>query len=101
MDPTQIIIAPVLSEKSTMLETRLQKYTFRVAITATKIDIRRAIESLGNCAVRKVNTMIVKGKKRRTRKGGTAKRPNWKKAIVTLRDGESLGGMLGDAFEGV
>ncbi len=96
-DATQIIIRPLLTEKSTYLQ-RLGKFTFEVAKDATKIEIQNAIESLGRCEVEKVNTLIVKGKIRRTRRG-TGKTPDWKKAVVTLREGETLGGVLGEAFE--
>jgi large subunit ribosomal protein L23 len=98
-DETEIIIRPLLTEKSTFLQ-RLNKYTFEVAKSATKIEIQKAIESLGRCRVEKVNTLVVKGKVRRTRRG-TGRTPDWKKAVVTLREGEALGGLLGQAFEGV
>lgn len=98
-DETQIIIRPLLTEKTTYLQ-RLNKFTFEVAKDATKIEIQKAIESLGRCRVEKVNTLVVKGKVRRTRRG-TGRTPDWKKAVVTLREGEALGGLLGQAFEGV
>ena len=96
-DPTQIIIRPLLTEKSTALQ-RMNQFTFEVAREATKIEIRKAIELLGECEVEKVNTLVVKGKLRRTRRG-YAKTPNWKKAVITLKDGSSLGGLLGETFE--
>jgi large subunit ribosomal protein L23 len=96
-DATQIIIRPLLTEKSTGLQ-RLSKFTFEVAKDATKIEIQNAIESLGRCQVEKVNTLVVKGKVRRTRRG-TGRTPDWKKAIVTLRPGQALGGVLGEAFD--
>jgi large subunit ribosomal protein L23 len=98
-EPTQVIVRPLLTEKSTMGQ-RLNKYTFEVAIEATKIEIRHAVEELGRCHVAKVNTLHVPGKLRRTRRG-SGRTPEWKKAVVTLREGEVLGGMLGQAFEGV
>jgi large subunit ribosomal protein L23 len=98
-DETQIIIRPLLTEKSTFLQ-RLNKFTFEVAKDATKIEIEKAVESLGRCQVEKVNTLVVKGKVRRTRRG-TGRTPDWKKAVVTLKEGETLGGLLGQAFEGV
>ncbi|MGV3722315.1 MAG: 50S ribosomal protein L23 [Actinomycetota bacterium] len=96
-DETQIIIRPLLTEKTTFLQ-RLNKYTFEVAKDATKIEVQKAIESLGRCRVEKVNTLIVKGKVRRTRRG-TGRTPDWKKAVVTLKEDEKLGGLLGEAFE--
>jgi large subunit ribosomal protein L23 len=97
-DPSQIIVRPLLTEKSTITQ-RLNKYTFEVDQEATKIDIRHAVETLGRCQVEKVNTLNVKGKMRRTRRG-SGRTANWKKAVVTLREGEVLGGVLGQAFEG-
>lgn len=96
-DATQIIVRPLLTEKSVRLQ-RDSKFTFEVDRDATKVDIQRAVQQLGNCAVEKVNTLNVKGKVRRTRRG-TARTAGWKKAIVTLREGEVLGGVLGEAFE--
>lgn len=96
-DPTQIIIRPLLTEKSLYLQ-RLNQYTFEVHKDATKVDIRHAVEVLGNCQVDSVNTLVVKGKVRRTRRG-TGRTADWKKAVVTLKEGESLGGLLGQAFE--
>lgn len=98
-DATQVIIRPLLTEKSTDLQ-RLNKYTFEVAMTATKVDVQRAIENLGQCEVDKVNTIVVKGKVRRTRRG-TGRTPDRKKAIVTLKEGQALGGLLGEVFEGM
>jgi large subunit ribosomal protein L23 len=98
-DATQVIIRPLLTEKSVELQ-RLGKYTFEVAIDSTKIEIEKAIEILGRCEVEKVNTITVKGKIRRTRRG-TGRTPDRKKAIVTLKAGQALGGVLGQAFETV
>ena len=96
-DETQIILRPLLTEKSTFQQ-RMNKFTFQVAIDANKIEIQKAIESLGRCEVEKVNTLMVKGKTRRTRRG-TGKTADWKKAIVTLKEGQVLGGLLGQVFE--
>jgi large subunit ribosomal protein L23 len=98
-DATEVIIQPLLTEKSVGLQ-RLGKYTFKVAIDATKIEIEKAIQALGRCEVEKVNTIVVKGKIRRTRRG-TGRTPDWKKAVVTLKEGQALGGVLGQAFEAV
>jgi large subunit ribosomal protein L23 len=70
------------------------KYTFQVALTANKIEVRRAVEAMFNVHVTKVNTMRMPGKPRAIRRKGSAPRPvparEWKKAIVTLREGESI-----------
>ena len=82
MLPEEIILAPVITEKS---NDAIQegKYTFRVNKNATKIEIANAVEKLFEVKVLKVNTMHVRGKEKRVRykKGMT---PSWKKAIVTI-----------------
>ena len=77
-----IILAPVVTEKSTM-DMQEGKYTFKVAKKATKVEIRNAVEKLFNVKVLKVNTMTVKGKEKRVgvHRGMTS---DWKKAIVTI-----------------
>lgn len=82
MKPEDIIIAPVITEKSND-ELQIGKYTFEVNKKATKIDIKNAVEKLFEVKVLNVNTMTVKGKEKRV--GAHAgKRPDWKKAIVTI-----------------
>jgi large subunit ribosomal protein L23 len=98
-DATQVIIRPLLTEKSTRAQQQ-NKYMFEVAPDANKIEIRRAVEELGKCEVSQVNTLNVRGKERRTRRG-TGRTADWKKAIVTIKEGQALGGILGTAFEGV
>jgi large subunit ribosomal protein L23 len=70
------------------------QYTFKVALNANKIDIRRAVETIFKVRVVKVNTMRMPGKTRMIRRRGSAPRPvvarEWKKAIVTLAPGESI-----------
>lgn len=82
MLPEDIIIRPVITEKS---NDGLQagKYTFEVNKKATKVDIANAVEKLFEVKVLNVNTMIVKGKEKRVG-AHTGKRPDWKKAIVTI-----------------
>ena len=99
-DATQIIVRPLLTEKNTFVQ-RFNRYVFEVAPDANKIEIRGAVEELGRCQVKDVNTVVIKGKRKRARRGAVVKTPTWKKAFVTLKDGESLGGVLGTAFEGV
>jgi large subunit ribosomal protein L23 len=98
-DATEIIVRPLLTEKSTMGQ-RLNKYVFEVIPDANKIEIRHAVEELGKCQVEKVNTINVRGKSRRTRRG-MGRTADWKKAVVTIKEGQQLGGILGTAFEGV
>jgi large subunit ribosomal protein L23 len=88
-DEYAVVSFPLLSEKGTRLSQTENKYVFRVSSGANKIQIRRAVEKLYKVKVKDVNTMSVKGKAKRM---GFAlgKRPDWKKAIVTLEEGETL-----------
>ena len=83
--PQDIILRPVVTEKS-MAGVHNNKYTFKVEKTCNKIEIAKAVESLFNVKVAKVNTMHVRGRLRRQGRfeGYT---PSWKKAIVTLKPG--------------
>ncbi len=82
MLPEDIIIKPIITEKSTM-EIQSGKYTFEVAKKAGKIQIATAVEKLFEVKVLKVNTMNVKGKEKRVGVH-TGKTPDWKKAIITI-----------------
>ena len=95
MDPHQVIIRPVISEKSYGLIETANQYTFQVDKRANKNQIKRAIESAFDVRVRKVNTSNVKSKPKRQglTRGRTA---TWKKAVVRLADGERI-----ELFEGV
>jgi large subunit ribosomal protein L23 len=83
----QVVDRPLVTEKS-MDQAQLGKYTFKVAKDANKIEIQQAIEQLFNVTVTKVNTLNVRGKKVRGRRAG--KTPNWKKAVVTLKPGDTI-----------
>ena len=78
----EIIIKPIVTEKSSA-NLQENKYTFRVAKKATKIEIKRAVEKLFGVKVLNVNTMTVKGKEKRVRYQA-GKTSDWKKAIVTV-----------------
>ncbi|NLJ94857.1 MAG: 50S ribosomal protein L23 [Clostridiaceae bacterium] len=80
--PYDIIIKPVITERSTA-DTMDGKYTFVVAKDATKVEIRKACETLFNVRVLKVNTQNISGKLKRLNRF-EGKRPDWKKAIVTI-----------------
>jgi large subunit ribosomal protein L23 len=85
--PYQIILRPILTEKANELKESLGKVVFEVAPTANKIEIRKAVESAFSVKVKSVHTQIVRGKwKRQGRFVG--RRKNWKRAIITLREGE-------------
>ncbi|HXI95030.1 MAG TPA: 50S ribosomal protein L23 [Candidatus Acidoferrum sp.] len=88
MDPTQVIIRPVVSEKSYVLSAA-ERYTFRVHADAHKTHIRQAVEELFGVHVVDVRTLSVKSKPKR--RGNTRGRTRaWKKAIVQVRPGESI-----------
>jgi len=95
MDPHQVIIRPVISEKSYNLIETQNQYTFQVDKRANKNQIKRAIEDAFDVRVHKVNTANVKSKPKRQGfyRGRTAQ---WKKAVVRLAEGESI-----ELFEGV
>ena len=84
-----VIISPVISEKGTALSQNTPKAMFRVDPKANKIEIRKAIEELYPVKVRKVNIMNVSGKSRRYRYK-VGRTSSWKKAIVTLREGDKI-----------
>lgn len=87
-DPRDIILAPVVSEKSYSLLDQ-NAYTFLVRPTANKTEIKIAIEQIFDVKVTAVNTMNRKGKTRRT-KDGLGKRKDTKRAIVTVAEGDRI-----------
>lgn len=84
----QCILSPLVTEKATAMSETGQ-YGFRVAIDATKPEIKQAIEGLFGVSVMAVNTLVVKGKTKRF-KGRPGKRSDYKKAMVRLADGQSI-----------
>jgi large subunit ribosomal protein L23 len=84
----------ILTEKGSLLREDANKYLFEVDRRANKIQIKNAVETLFKVSVIDVNTMVVRGKMRRMGRG-KSKTQNWKKAIVTLKAGESI-----EFFEG-
>jgi large subunit ribosomal protein L23 len=82
------IIRPVITEKATNASEHNQ-VTFRVPLSATKPEIKEAVEGLFSVKVTAVNTMVVMGKTKRF-KGHPGKRSDWKKAIVTLAEGQRI-----------
>ncbi len=88
MDATQVIIRPVVSEKTYVLATA-GKYTFRVHADAHKTQIKQAVEELFDVKVLGVATMTVNGKPKR-RGYSSGFRRSWKKAIVQVREGDTI-----------
>jgi large subunit ribosomal protein L23 len=90
MTPEQVIRRPIiLTEKATLLREKHNQVIFEVARSANKVEIRDAVQRLFNVQVEDVNTMIMRGKERRMGRGH-ARTQNWKKAIVTLKAGDSI-----------
>ncbi|MDD3925348.1 MAG: 50S ribosomal protein L23 [bacterium] len=83
-----IIIRPIVSEKS-MREAEIGKYIFEVDKTANKIEIKQAVEEIFKVKVKRVNTMTIPGKMKRVR-FQAGKTPDWKKAVVTLVEGQKI-----------
>ena len=85
----EIIIAPLFTEKTSATKEALNAYTFRVSMNANKIEIKRAIEKIFEVDVVTVNTIKYKGKPKRMGRF-EGHRPDWKKAIVTVKDGQTI-----------
>ena len=103
MDRQEIILNPILTEKSSMIMEGLNKYVFKVNVKANKIQIKNEIERRFKISVLNVRTMNFKGKSKNTtiRSGGhvlrsSGKRESWKKAIVTLKEGDKINLVDGD-----
>ncbi len=85
----ELVKKPLITEKGMMAKEAYNRYSFEVALTATKPAIRTAIESYFKVKVESVHTMIVRGHLRRMGRH-TGRRSNWKKAIVTLAQGQKI-----------
>ena len=88
-NPREVIIAPMLTEKTTSLLNTNNNYTFKVSLNANKIEIAKAIERIFNVSVLNVNTIRQRGKNKRMGRF-VGKRADWKKAIVKLKEGDSI-----------
>jgi large subunit ribosomal protein L23 len=93
LHPNEVLLAPVVSEKSYSLIAD-RKYSFRVHQDAHKTQVRQAVEELFEVTVERVNIVHVRSKPKR-RGLHRGRRPGWKKAIVQLREGDSI-----EIFEG-
>jgi large subunit ribosomal protein L23 len=89
-EPTQIVANIRLTEKASLLGERNNQYVFRVATDANKIEIKQAIEKLFGKKVVRVNTAQFAGKKKRERRADFGRKTHWKKAVVTLEEGEKI-----------
>jgi large subunit ribosomal protein L23 len=88
-EPYDLIQTVQLTEKASLLSEKLNKYVFRVNPRANKVQIKHAIELLFKKKVVAVNTSNYAGKLKRVR-GPLGRKPHWKKAIVTLKEGEKI-----------
>ena len=89
----EISIKPIVTEKANRLSESLNRYTFRVSPEANKLQIKQLVEELYGVKVTKVNTMVVRAKrKQRYTKGGLIKgaTPVWKKALITVAEGQTI-----------
>jgi large subunit ribosomal protein L23 len=91
----QIVLQPLLTEKGTRLKEEANQYLFRVAPGANKVEIKQAIEALFKVTVLDVRTLRMEGKVKRLGRF-QGRRPSWKKAVATLKPGDSI-----DLYEGV
>jgi large subunit ribosomal protein L23 len=89
LEPHQVVLRPLVTEKGTHQSDRYNSYAFEVHPQATKFDVKRAVESLFNVRVLRVHTQVRKGKPRRYRSRFAYQR-DWKKAIVTLHDEDRI-----------
>ena len=94
MTPTEIVQGPVITEKGTLVNEQANQVIFRVHVHANKVEIRHAVETLFKVKVEKVRTTRQLGKLRRVGRH-LGRRPNWKKAYITLAEGSRI-----DFFEG-
>ncbi len=94
-DPRSIILKPLVTEKGSRLRETGNKYLFQVARDANRIEIKQAVRQIFNVKVKDVRTLVVHGKVKRMGVF-SGKRPDWKKAVVTLEEGQSI-----DLFEQV
>jgi large subunit ribosomal protein L23 len=94
MNRHDLIIRPLLTEKSTLLRETFNKFSFVVRQNANRKEVKKAVEETLNVKVDKVHIVNVGGKEKRLNRF-VGKRPDWKKAIVTLKKGEKL-----ELFEG-
>ncbi|MFC1998088.1 50S ribosomal protein L23 [Chloroflexota bacterium] len=94
MNVYEVLRRPLVTEKGTVLQEQ-NKYIFEVAKGANKPQVKQAVEKAFNVTVKSINIMTVVGKKKRYGRAIT-QRPDWKKAVVTLKEGDSI-----QVFEGI
>ena len=93
--PFDVIRRPLITEKANLDKEMRNTYHFEVASAVDRQEIREAVEAVFNVHVKDVRTQIVRGKEKRMGRF-VGRKPSWKKAIVTLREGDTI-----DLFEGI
>ena len=91
-----VLVEPHISEKVSILGDTANQYAFKVTKDATKAEIREAVQTLFNVEVSKVTTANVKGKTKRSMRGGITRKKTWKKAYVTVAQGQEIDYMVID-----
>src|ERR1700712_2994325 len=93
MNPTEVLIRPILTEKANAQQEKLRRYAFKVNRKANKLEIKKAVEQFYGITVINVNTVVVPSKVRsRSTKAGviTGRKSGYKKALVTVAEGDSI-----------
>jgi len=90
-----VLVEPHISEKASVMGENANQYAFKVAVDATKAEIKEAVETLFNVNVERISTLNVKGKLKRT-VHGAHRRKGWKKAYVRIADGQDIDFMVTD-----
>ena len=90
MKQNEIIKSVLLSEKATLAQEKFNRYSIEVATKANKIEIKKAVEELFNVKVLSVNTQNYEGKPKTLRNRRVVKAPDWKRANVTLKEGDKI-----------
>jgi large subunit ribosomal protein L23 len=85
----QVLVGPHVSEKAAIVAEQSNQYVFKVAVDATKAEVKKSVEQLFKVKVNAVRTLKVKGKVKRN-KFGFSTRPTWKKAYVRLEQGQDI-----------
>ena len=85
----QVLVGPHVSEKAAIIAEQSNQYVFKVAVDATKAEVKKSVEQLFKVKVNAVRTLKVKGKVKRNRFGFSTK-PTWKKAYVRLEQGQDI-----------
>lgn len=89
INPYEVIYSVLITEKATSLADKFNKYTFKVNVKADKLAIKKSVAMIfDDVVVGSVNVMQYSGKMKRMRSARPGKRPDWKKAIVTLKEGK-------------